>query len=69
MFQIEGINRVFYGKDFITVSKENNLQWQLVKPEILSVITEHYSRGQPLFIEEIDDNEDGPQNPKTPVDL
>jgi hypothetical protein len=52
LFQIGGVVRVFYGRDFISVTKENDLDWQVVKPEILSVITEHFSRGQPLFTEE-----------------
>ena len=30
----------------------------MVKPEILSVITEHYTRGQPLFTEELDEEDD-----------
>ena len=33
------------------------VEWNLVKPEILSVITEHYTRGQPLFTEEVEDDD------------
>ena len=52
LFGIEGITRVFYGKDFISVTKEENLDWQFLKPEILGVITDHYTKGLPLFTEE-----------------
>ena len=52
LFQIEGIVRVFYADDFISVTKNEELEWEIVKPDILSVITEHYTRGQPLFTEE-----------------
>ena len=52
LFQIEGITRVFYADDFISVTKGEELEWEVVKPDILSVITEHYTRGQPLFTEE-----------------
>ena len=48
---------VFYGSDFISVTKENDLEWSILKPEILSVITEHYTRGQPLFTEDLDDEQ------------
>ena len=48
---------MFYANDFISVTKENDLDWQVVKPEILSVITEHYTKGQPLFIEEPEDDD------------
>lgn len=57
LFQIDGVTRVFFANDFISVTKVEDLEWQLVKPEILSVITEHYTRGQPLFTEEPEDDD------------
>ena len=57
LFQIDGVTRVFFANDFISVTKIDDLEWQLVKPEILSVITEHYTRGQPLFTEELEDDD------------
>ena len=45
LFQIDGVTRVFYGSDFISVTKEEGLDWPDIKPDILSVITEHYTRG------------------------
>lgn len=53
LFQIEGIVRVFYGKDFISVTKKDDLDWNIVKPEVLEAITDHYSKNQPLFIEDL----------------
>jgi Fe-S cluster biogenesis protein NfuA len=53
LFEIEGIVRVFYGKDFISVTKEENLDWEYLKPEILGAITDHYTKGLPLFTEEV----------------
>ena len=52
LFGIDGVTRVFYGKDFISVTKEENLDWQFLKPEILGVISDHYIKGIPLFTEE-----------------
>ena len=57
LFQIDGVTRVFFGNDFISVTKELDLDWSVVKPEILSVITEHYTRGQPIFTEEPEDDD------------
>ena len=54
LFQVDGVTRVFFGSDFISVTKEENLDWPTLKPEVLSVITEHYTRGQPLFTENLD---------------
>ena len=53
LFGIDGVTRVFYGKDFISVSKEDDLDWAVLKPEILGVITDHYTKGLPLFTEEV----------------
>ena len=53
LFQIDGIVRVFYGKDFISVTKKDDLDWNVVKPEILGVITDHFTQSQPLFTEEL----------------
>ena len=57
LFQVDGVTRVFFANDFISVTKVEGLEWQVVKPEILSVITEHYTRGQPLFTEEMEDDD------------
>ena len=57
LFQIDGVTRVFFANDFISVTKVEDLEWQIVKPEILSVITEHYTRGQPIFTEEREDDD------------
>ena len=53
LFGIEGITRVFYGKDFISVTKEDKIDWAIVKPEILAVITDNYAKGLPVLTEEL----------------
>ena len=52
LFGLEGITRVFYGKDFISITKEENLDWEFMKPEINALITEHYEKGLPLLTED-----------------
>lgn len=44
---------MFYAKDYISITKEDNLDWTFLKPEILGVITDHYTKGLPLFTEEL----------------
>ena len=53
LFGIEGVTRVFYGKDFISITKVEEIEWAIVKPEILAVITDNYSKGIPIFTEEV----------------
>lgn len=38
LFLLEGVTRVFYGKDFISVSKDDNTDWNILKPQVYSVI-------------------------------
>ena len=61
---IEGVNAAFYGPDFVTVSKENDVQWSVIKPEVYSILMEFFSSGQPLFRSEEDRANAGPQDTK-----
>jgi NFU1 iron-sulfur cluster scaffold homolog, mitochondrial len=45
---MEGVTSVFYGPDFITVTKNNDADWVHIKPEIFSLITEAVTSGQQL---------------------
>jgi Fe-S cluster biogenesis protein NfuA len=48
LFDVPGVTGVFYGSDFITVTK-NDGDWQHLKPAILGAIMEHYMSGVPLL--------------------
>lgn len=48
VFAIEGVSGVFLGPDFISVSKEDAVEWAHLKPAILGAIMEHYQSGQPV---------------------
>ena len=48
LFEIAGINGVFFGSDFITVSKSTG-EWPQLKPAILGAIMEHFMSGAPLL--------------------
>jgi Fe-S cluster biogenesis protein NfuA len=47
LFAIEGISGVFYGSDFIAVTKTGG-EWQQLKPAILGAIMEHFMSGAPI---------------------
>jgi len=44
LFEIDGVEGVFLGSDFITVTKQGD-DWQLLKPAVLGAIMEHYMSG------------------------
>lgn len=48
LFGIAGVSGVFFGSDFITVTK-NAGEWQQLKPMILGAIMEHFMSGAPLL--------------------
>ncbi len=45
---VDGITSVFYGADFITVTKSADSQWAHVKPEVFSLITEAVTSGEQI---------------------
>ncbi len=49
LFDIEGITGVFLGSDFITVTKSDDKDWEIMKPQILGVIMEHFQSGKPVI--------------------
>jgi Fe-S cluster biogenesis protein NfuA len=49
LFAIPGVSGVFFGSDFITVTKDDGGEWQHLKPMILGAIMEYYMSGAPLL--------------------
>jgi Fe-S cluster biogenesis protein NfuA len=48
LFGINGVSGVFFGSDFITVTKSAG-EWQQLKPMIIGAIMEHFMSGAPLL--------------------
>ncbi len=48
LFSIPEVDRVFFGSDFISVTKRDG-DWRHLKPAVLGAIMEHFTRGLPLF--------------------
>ncbi|MDC9701163.1 MAG: NifU family protein [Alphaproteobacteria bacterium] len=62
IFGVEGVRSVFFGTDFVTVSKSDNWEWSHLKPAILGVFMEHFTSGAPVIrdsemLEEIRDEQ------------
>ncbi|XP_025070424.1 NFU1 iron-sulfur cluster scaffold homolog, mitochondrial isoform X1 [Alligator sinensis] len=53
LFRIEGVKSVFFGPDFITITKESEvLDWNLLKPDIYATIMDFFASGLPVVTEE-----------------
>ncbi len=50
IFGIEGITGVYFGADFITVTKEVERDWASLKTFVLAAIMDHYTSGQPVLL-------------------
>ncbi len=49
LFDVPGVSGVFFGYDFVTVTKDEATEWQHVKPALLGAIMEHFMSGQPVM--------------------
>jgi len=49
LFAVDGVRGVFFGSDFIAVTKDDASEWQHLKPMILGGIMEHFMSGAPLL--------------------
>ena len=58
LFGVDGVAGVFLGSDFVTVTKSGDKEWDVLKPQILGAIMEHYQSGQPV-IEDASGDESG----------
>ncbi|KAM8721466.1 hypothetical protein ACLKA7_007357 [Drosophila subpalustris] len=51
LFRVEGVRAVFFGSDFITISKEESGAWGVIKPEIFAIIMDFFASGLPILHE------------------
>lgn len=51
LFGVAGVKRIFFGSDFITVTKAEGHEWHVMKPALLGAIMEHFTTGQPAVTE------------------
>jgi Fe-S cluster biogenesis protein NfuA len=52
LFKIDGITGVFLGSTFVSVSKDEQFDWVMLKPQILTMLLEHFSNGLPVLSDE-----------------
>jgi Fe-S cluster biogenesis protein NfuA len=52
LFNIDGVEGVFFGSDFISITKSNNHEWQTLKPSIYEAIIKYYKSGAAIMLQE-----------------
>ena len=43
LFAVDGVEGVFFGSDFITITKNKSYDWQVMKPSVLGSIIDHFN--------------------------
>lgn len=51
LFQIDGVEAVTLYDSFLTVTREEGYDWQVLKPMVLGAIMDHYLSGEPRLID------------------
>ena len=52
LFAVEGVAGVFFGTDFVTVTKAEPVEWDHIKPALLGAIMEHFQSGQSVMADD-----------------
>jgi Fe-S cluster biogenesis protein NfuA len=50
LFALDGVTGVFFGYDFVTVTKALEIDWYALKPAVLGVIMEVFTTGEPIML-------------------
>ena len=51
LFSVNGVESIFLGKDFISVNKQDKVEWEEIKHIIISLINDFYSTGKEYVVE------------------
>ena len=52
LFEVAGVRGVFFGNDFVTITKADDVDWDHMKPAVLGAIMEHFQSGQPVMADD-----------------
>lgn len=52
LFAVEGVQGVFLGADFVSVTKAQAEDWDMLKPRVMAALMEHFSLGRPVITED-----------------
>lgn len=49
LFAVDGVERVYLGSDFLTITKREDIEWPHLKPHVLAAIMDHFTSGHPVL--------------------
>ena len=51
LFGVDGVERVYLGGDFLSITRAETIEWPHLKPHVLAAIMDHYTAGRPVVLE------------------
>ena len=61
LFRVEGVKSVFFGPDFITITKvDDEANWNVIKPLVFATVMDFFTSGQPVMFDEEEKAEEAP---------
>ncbi|MCF8495071.1 MAG: NifU family protein [Alphaproteobacteria bacterium] len=68
LFALQGVTGVFFGGDFVSVSKAGDTDWSMLKPMVLAALMEHFSLDRPVMLDTPtpttpENSDNGPDSP------
>ena len=58
LFALGDVEGVFFGRDFVSLTKAPGSDWTTVKPQVLTVLLDHFASAAPLFRDSADTGAD-----------
>ncbi|XP_052789795.1 NFU1 iron-sulfur cluster scaffold homolog, mitochondrial-like [Mya arenaria] len=53
LFRIDGVKAVFFGQDFITITKaDDDMDWGVIKPDVFGAIMDFFATGLPVLTDD-----------------
>jgi Fe-S cluster biogenesis protein NfuA len=49
LFSLGDVTGVFFGRDFVSVTAGEGVDWSQLKPQVVSMLLDHFASGAPLF--------------------
>ncbi len=50
LFELPSVIEVFFGRDFITISKTSDSSWDSIYDSLLKIINSHFESGEPIIL-------------------
>lgn len=57
LFEIKGVDGIFFGSDFITITKKEDFDWENLKPEVFASIMDFFVTDKPIIFDQPDSAE------------